>query len=133
MENMNVDQIIRLREEAINRLLSQKAQLQAELETITANLSEIEGQLHKLGYQPPRDSSFIGVTGNKPSKLYNYQPGEGFILIETGELIGPGSTDVEALKAIKSWCGKVNKTFYPAQWKRIINPHYGRSEHKTSL
>jgi len=47
----SIDEIIRLREEAIQMLLEEKARLEAELETLTTRLSEISEQLRRLGYR----------------------------------------------------------------------------------
>jgi len=47
----SIDDIIRLREEAIQKLLEEKARLEAELETLTTRLGEISEQLRRLGYR----------------------------------------------------------------------------------
>jgi flavodoxin len=117
----SIEELIRLREEAIQKLLEEKADLEAEVETLTAKLGEINEQLQRLGYQTPRMSP-----STRRSKMYDYQEGKGFILVETGEVIGPGSTDDEALAAVREWCEKVGKTYHPGQWKRVIDPTYGR-------
>jgi len=46
----SLEDIIRLREEAIQKLLEEKEQLEGELKTITARLKEIDEQLGRLGY-----------------------------------------------------------------------------------
>ena len=92
MDMLNIDQIIQLREEAIQKLVDQKIQLQTELETITARISEIENQLLKLGYQQARRHSPTNRASRGTGKLYEYRDGQGFLLVETGELIGPGAT-----------------------------------------
>jgi predicted transport protein len=49
----SVEEIIRLRDEAINKLLGEKAELEAEMQTLTEKLSEIREQLARLGYHGP--------------------------------------------------------------------------------
>lgn len=125
MDTLNIDQIIHLREEAIQKLLDQRNQMLAELESIKARVSEIEDQLQKLGHQLLVSPHQVRRTKSK-GKLYEYQEGSGFILLETGEVIGPGRDTSEALEAIKEWCAKVGKVYYPTQWRRVIDPDYGK-------
>ena len=46
----SIEEIIRLRDEAIQELLEEKEQLAGELKTLTARLKEIDEQLGRLGY-----------------------------------------------------------------------------------
>lgn len=46
----SIDEIIRLREEAIQKLLAEKAGMQTEMERLAARLTEIGDQLQRLGY-----------------------------------------------------------------------------------
>jgi hypothetical protein len=128
MENLDVDEIIRLREEAIQRLLVQKSNLQEELNTITIRLVEIDEQLRKLGYQVAKVASISRASKRRKGRLYEYHAGQGFIFADTGEIIGPGINEDESLLAIKSWCEKVGRNYYVTQWKRVINPDYGKKQ-----
>lgn len=46
----SIEEIIRLREEAIQKLLEEKEQLEGELKTLTGRLKETDEQLARLGY-----------------------------------------------------------------------------------
>ena len=46
----SIEEIIRLRDEAIQKLLEEKEQLEGELKTLTGRLKETDEQLGRLGY-----------------------------------------------------------------------------------
>ena len=47
----SVEEIIRLREEAIRNLLDERAQLESRLQALSARLRELDDQLQRLGYE----------------------------------------------------------------------------------
>ena len=58
-----IDDIIRLRDEAIQKLLAEKASLEADLERLTARLAEIGEQLARLGHHVERADAAIPADG----------------------------------------------------------------------
>jgi predicted transport protein len=65
----SIEDVIRLREEAIQKLLEEKARLETELETLTTRLGGISEQLRRLGYRE------AGKAG-KPRPVSPSGPGE---------------------------------------------------------
>ena len=64
----SIEEIIRLREEAIRKLLEEKERLEGELKTLTVRLKEIDGQLERLGYATRLRSSSL-ATGQRRGKM----------------------------------------------------------------
>jgi len=64
----SIEEIIRLREEAIQELLEEKAQLEVELQTLMTRQSEIDEKLERLGYRmtkATRDSGWAVGKGRR--------------------------------------------------------------------
>lgn len=70
----SIEEIIRLREEAIQKLLEEKARLEAELETLTAKLDEISEQLQRLGYQATTTARSSGRPADETRKSRSTSP-----------------------------------------------------------
>ena len=64
----SIEDVIRLRDEAIQKLLEEKEQIEGKLKTLTARLEEIDEQLGRLGHiTTPQVSS--AATGWQPGKM----------------------------------------------------------------
>ena len=64
----SIEEVIRLRDEAIQKLLEEKEQIEGQLKAHTARLEDIDEQLARLGHvTTPQVSS--AATGRRPGKM----------------------------------------------------------------
>jgi len=60
----SIEEVIRLRDEAIQKLLAEKEQIEGQLRTLTASLEEIDEQLGRLGHVTTPQAS-LAATGRR--------------------------------------------------------------------
>jgi len=63
----SIEEVIRLRDEAIQKLLEEREHTEGKLKTLTARLEEIDEQLGRLGHATPQVSS--AATGRRRRKM----------------------------------------------------------------
>ena len=126
----SIEEVIRLRDEAIQKLLEEKEQLEGKLKTLTARLEEIDEQLGRLGYVTmPQVSS--AATRRRPGKMEDglYQgryKGQTYALrVQSGVGTVDGiegefhSLTAAAVAVKKSVTGKEMTVSGPRFWKKV--------------
>lgn len=126
----SIEEIIRLREEAIQKLLEEKEQLEGELKTLTARLEEIDEQLGRLGYVTTPQASSAATSrqrGKMEDGLYQgkykgqvytlrIQNGVGTVDDIEGEFYSLTAAAVAVKKAVT---GKEMTASGPRFWKKV--------------
>ena len=126
----SIDEVIRLRDEAIQNLLDEREQLKAELDKVTAELQEINEQLQRLGYadRPPTlpRRTRRGRAMMQDGVYQASYKGQVYILRVENEVMTVDGIDGEfhslsaAAKAVtKAVTGRKISTSGPRFWKKV--------------
>ena len=122
----SIDEIIRLREEAIQKLCAEKKQLEDELEALNKQLTELNDQLRRLGYisaskdlRRPRGKMDNGLyQGVYREKIYTLRVEDGIGLVDgiNGQFtsLSPAASAVK-----KSVTGRKMSAAGPKFWKKV--------------